>query len=125
VTSHRDPATHADPATHGPAVVATRVLEQAVRAGAGCRGRDPEDWYPGVSTSTYDVTDAHAQAERDHARTLCGGCPVTAACLELALRIPAGLHGIWGATTERDRRALLRRRHTGTDRAQLDLAGVG
>jgi hypothetical protein len=27
------------------------------------------------------------------------------------MRIPAGLHGIWGATTERDRRAILRHRH--------------
>jgi WhiB family redox-sensing transcriptional regulator len=83
-----------------------------VRAGAGCRGRDPENWYPGVGTSADDVTDAHAQAERDRARALCAGCPVTAACLELALRIPAGLHGIWGATTERDRRAILRHPHT-------------
>jgi hypothetical protein len=92
-----------------------------VRAGAGCRGRDPEDWYPadwyaedwypGVGTSADDVTDAHAQAARDHARAVCGGCPVTAACLELALRIPAGAHGIWGATTERGRRAILRHRH--------------
>jgi WhiB family redox-sensing transcriptional regulator len=106
VTSDADPATHADLV-----VLATRALERRVRAGAGCRGRDPEDWYPGVGTSADDVTDAHAQAERDHARTLCAGCPVTAACLELALRIPAGLHGIWGATTERDRRAILRHRH--------------
>jgi hypothetical protein len=106
VTSHRNPATHADPA-----VRPARALEQAVRAGAGCRGRDPEDWYPGVGTSAADVTAAHAQAERDHARRLCGGCPVQPQCLELALRIPAGLHGIWGATTERDRRAILRRRH--------------
>jgi WhiB family redox-sensing transcriptional regulator len=107
VTSHRNPATPADPAV----VLGTRALERLVRTGAGCRGRDPETWYPGVGTSAADVTDAHAQAERAHARRLCGGCPVTAACLELALRIPAGLHGIWGATTERDRRAILRHRH--------------
>ena len=104
--SHCDPTPYVDPA-----VLGIRALERRVRAGAGCRGRDPEDWYPGAGTSADDVTDAHAQAERDHARTLCGGCPVTAACLELALRIPAGAHGIWGATTERDRRAILRHRH--------------
>lgn len=120
-TSHCGPATHADLV-----VLGTRALERRVRAGAGCRGRDPEHWYPGVGTSADDVTDAHAQAERDHARTLCGGCPVTAPCLELALRIPAGLHGIWGATTERDRRAILRRHHTtGSAAADFDLAGVG
>jgi WhiB family redox-sensing transcriptional regulator len=64
-----------------------------------------------MGTPDRDVTAAHARAERDHARALCGGCPVTAACLELALRIPAGAHGLWGATTARDRRAILRRRH--------------
>ena len=105
-TSHCDPATHADPA-----VLGTRALERLVRAGAGCRGRDPEAWYPGVGTSAADVTDTHARAERDHARGLCAGCPVRPQCLELALRIPAGQHGIWGATTERDRRAILRHRH--------------
>ena len=107
-----------------PAALSTPVLEQRVRARAGCRDADTELFYPALHTAC-EVADDHADAEREQARLLCAGCPVTAACLELALRIPAGLHGIWGATTERDRRALLRRRHTGTDRAQLDLAGVG
>jgi WhiB family redox-sensing transcriptional regulator len=119
-TSHRDPASHPDLV-----VLGTRALERRVRAGAGCRGRNPEDWYPGVGTSADQVTGAHAEAERDHARLLCAGCPVTALCLELALRIPAGLHGIWGATTERDRRALLRQRRTAAARHEPDLAEVG
>jgi WhiB family redox-sensing transcriptional regulator len=113
-----------------PTALGTRELERRVRAGAGCRGTDTDAFYPGVGTTPRDVTDTSAQAEREHARALCTGCPVTAGCLELALRIPAGAHGIWGASTERDRRLMLPRRHA-TRRPQpvsvgdCDLAGVG
>jgi hypothetical protein len=80
----------------------TAELERLVRARAGCRGRDPEAFYPVQVCPVIDRYRAHAA---------CAGCPVTALCRELALRIPAGAHGIWGATSERDRAALRRRRH--------------
>jgi WhiB family redox-sensing transcriptional regulator len=105
-----------------PTAAGTRELEWWVRAGAGCRGTDTDAFYPGVATAAGPVTDTSAQAERAHARALCTGCPVTAPCLELALRIPAGAHGIWGATTERDRRLMLPRRHT-TRRPQPGAVG--
>jgi WhiB family redox-sensing transcriptional regulator len=110
-----------------PASLSTWALEERVQAGAGCRDADTELFYPAVHTTAGQITDDHADAEQEQARRLCGGCPVTAACLELALRIPAGAHGIWGATTERDRRALLRRRHTTPAAAPsgMYLAGVG
>jgi WhiB family redox-sensing transcriptional regulator len=109
-----------------PAALSTRALEERVHAGAGCRDADTELFYPAVHTTAREVADDHADAEQEQARLLCARCPVTAACLELALRIPAGLHGIWGATTERDRRAILRRRHTtGSAAADFDLARVG
>jgi WhiB family transcriptional regulator, redox-sensing transcriptional regulator len=45
----------------------------------------------------------------DRARKICGGCPVADTCLEYALdnRID---HGVWGATSERERRRILKRR---------------
>jgi WhiB family redox-sensing transcriptional regulator len=48
-------------------------------------------------------------AAQNRAKALCSGCPVHATCLAHALdnRIE---HGIWGGMTERERRALLRRR---------------
>ena len=48
-------------------------------------------------------------AEQKKARALCQGCPVRLVCLAEALdnRIE---WGIWGGMTERERRALLRRR---------------
>jgi WhiB family redox-sensing transcriptional regulator len=44
----------------------------------------------------------------DVARRICNGCPVQQRCLDYALvnRID---HGVWGATSERERRRILRR----------------
>lgn len=46
---------------------------------------------------------------QQHAKGTCAGCPIQTACLAYALdeRIE---HGLWGGMTERERRALLRRR---------------
>jgi WhiB family transcriptional regulator, redox-sensing transcriptional regulator len=47
----------------------------------------------------------------DHARKVCVGCPVLDTCLEYALvnRID---HGVWGGTSERERKRILyQRRH--------------
>ena len=43
------------------------------------------------------------------ARSLCAGCPVKSPCLEYALRNRID-HGVWGGTSERERRRILRRR---------------
>jgi WhiB family redox-sensing transcriptional regulator len=45
----------------------------------------------------------------DHARRICAACPVQSPCLEYALaeRID---HGVWGGTSERERRRILKQR---------------
>jgi WhiB family redox-sensing transcriptional regulator len=45
----------------------------------------------------------------DAARRICADCPVKSLCLEYALanRID---HGVWGGTSERERRRILRQR---------------
>lgn len=63
---------------------------------AACRGTDPDELF--------------AQgAAQNRAKTVCFGCPVRTECLADALdnRIE---FGVWGGMTERERRALLRRR---------------
>ncbi|MGH3758030.1 WhiB family transcriptional regulator [Actinophytocola sp.] len=68
---------------------------------AACRDEDPELFFP-----ISDVGPAARQAEQ--AKAVCARCPVRAQCLNFAL--DNGLdHGIFGGTTERERRELARR----------------
>lgn len=55
-----------------------------------------------------DALFVEGSAQRD-ARAVCGGCPVRLDCLADALDSRADF-GVWGGMTERERRALLRRR---------------
>ena len=45
----------------------------------------------------------------DVARQICAGCAVKTECLEYALRNRID-HGVWGGTSERERRRILRQR---------------
>ena len=51
-------------------------------------------------------------AEQNKAKQLCTGCPVRTECLAEALDNQIEW-GVWGGMTERERRALLRRRPNG------------
>ncbi len=63
---------------------------------AACRSEDPDALFV-------------QGAEQNRAKVICRGCPVRTECLADALdnRIE---FGVWGGMTERERRALLRRR---------------
>lgn len=61
-----------------------------------CDQIDPELWFP-----------EKGQSPR-RAKAMCRRCPITSRCLEWALE--TGVHGVWGATTERERRALRKTR---------------
>ncbi|EST36972.1 transcription factor WhiB [Streptomycetaceae bacterium MP113-05] len=52
-------------------------------------------------------------AAQHRAKTVCTGCPVRTECLAYALDTRVEF-GVWGGMTERERRALLRRRPTVT-----------
>ena len=67
---------------------------------AACSGPDPDLFFP-VSTSGASLTDIKA------AKRVCRRCPVTAPCLRWALDL-GKVSGIWGGTTEEERRALRR-----------------
>ncbi|OEJ42860.1 WhiB family transcriptional regulator [Streptomyces agglomeratus] len=67
-------------------------------------------WSEGAACRSSHREDLFADAARQNrAKTVCSGCPVRIACLAEALdnRIE---FGVWGGMTERERRALLRRR---------------
>lgn len=67
---------------------------------AACRGLDPAIFHP----ERGEGTTAGA-----HAKTICAGCTVRPQCLEQALTTNENV-GIWGGTSNRERRHL-RRNH--------------
>ncbi|HEY9367537.1 WhiB family transcriptional regulator [Streptomyces sp.] len=74
-----------------------------MRRGA-CRKEDPELWFP--------LGDGDGFTDQiDKARALCRSCPVVLRCLSFGLTQE---YGIWGGTTEKERRGLRRQlpKHT-------------
>ncbi|MGH9044686.1 MAG: WhiB family transcriptional regulator [Acidimicrobiales bacterium] len=71
----------------------------AWRKRASCRGLDAEIFFP----ATDDEVDA------EEAKAICAECPVRQACLEHALA-HREREGVWGGTTERERRRIVRQR---------------
>lgn len=62
-----------------------------------CRGLDPEVFFP------------ESDEEADVAKNICATCDVRVACLEHALSSREKV-GVWGGTTERERRRIVRQR---------------
>lgn len=74
--------------------VQERRLDTSWRAQGACQAVDPETFFPAPSEPA------------DTAVALCRGCDVQGACLAWALE-GGDCHGVWGATTPRERRAML------------------
>ncbi|MGH9117242.1 MAG: WhiB family transcriptional regulator [Acidimicrobiales bacterium] len=64
---------------------------------ANCLGCDPDLFFPELGEPSAA------------AKAVCGGCVVRRECLEFAL-VTGQKHGIWGGTSERERRRLRRAR---------------
>lgn len=60
-----------------------------------CAQTDPDAFYPEKGGSVRE------------AKAVCNRCPVTAECLDYAIRRDER-YGVWGGTTERERRAIKR-----------------
>lgn len=68
------------------------------------------DWAGRAACRTSDPDSLFVQgAAQNRAKTVCMGCPVRTECLADALDNRVEF-GVWGGMTERERRALLRRR---------------
>ncbi len=81
-----------------------------------------EDWAPEAMCRKTSPDQLFVRgAEQNKAKQLCSGCPVRSECLAEALD-NAIEWGVWGGMTERERRALLRRRPAGTWREVLEAA---
>ncbi|GAA2372394.1 WhiB family transcriptional regulator [Nonomuraea africana] len=73
------------------------ILDRSRRA--ACLDEDPEIFFP-ISL------EGAGQAQVEHAKSICGGCSVRAACLDYALSTRQ-TDGVWGGTTPTERRTLL------------------
>ena len=71
---------------------------------AECRGPHSGLYFP---PSTFERKEDKEDRE-DKAKAICRGCAVRRDCLDYAIRIREP-HGIWGGTTELERRVLLSR----------------
>jgi WhiB family transcriptional regulator, redox-sensing transcriptional regulator len=67
---------------------------------ASCRSCSPDLFFPAGTTGA-------ALHEIQAAKAVCAQCPVQSHCLRFALRTGQA-YGIWGGTTEDERRALAR-----------------
>ncbi len=72
---------------------------------AACRGDGPARWWPGRGEDIEPL------------RAVCAGCPVREECQDVALARPSHADGggVWGGTSERQRRTL--RKSTSADTA--------
>jgi WhiB family transcriptional regulator, redox-sensing transcriptional regulator len=69
-----------------------------------------DDWTSRAACTKQKPDELFVQgAAQNRAKTVCGGCPVRTECLADALDNRVEF-GVWGGLTERERRALLRRR---------------
>jgi hypothetical protein len=80
------------------------------RAKGVCQSVDPEVFFPAPSEPA------------DAAVALCRTCDVQGACLAWALQV-GDCHGVWGATTPRERRAMLVAWHSDEVQGQLTTSG--
>ncbi|MFI0240347.1 WhiB family transcriptional regulator [Streptomyces sp. NPDC016845] len=73
------------------------------RGSAACRGMDPDLFFPIGNSTGFAVL-----VQIDEAKEVCRTCPVARQCLRWAMDAGA-VDGIWGGTTEEERRAVRRR----------------
>jgi WhiB family redox-sensing transcriptional regulator len=75
------------------------------RSRGACLNADPELFFPlsSVGPSLEQLAEA---------KQICGRCPVRAECLEFALATEQ-VHGVWGGSSEQERRNLVTARSRG------------
>ncbi|CAM5698844.1 WhiB family transcriptional regulator [Streptomyces canus] len=78
-----------------------------------CQGTDPDLFFPVGNASSGPTLIQTAEA-----KAVCRRCPVIDQCLNWALDADL-VEGIWGGTTEAERRAMRRRSASGAGRATV------
>jgi len=79
---------------------AERTVRRDWRKSAACRTADPELFFPVSSVG-------RAREDIAQAKAVCGSCVVRRQCLQFALATHQ-MYGVWGGTTEEERRIRVR-----------------
>ena len=74
-----------------------------------CRGMDVNLFMPGVGESGKEAREVCNGKPATRTTAEVPPCPVKQECLEYALQVPGPTVGVWGGTTERERRAIKRK----------------
>jgi len=82
--------------------LALAAADDLWRDRALCRDTDPDLFFPVGTTG-------NALVQIEHAKAVCGQCPVTSDCLDFALSTNQD-SGVWGGLSEEERRVIRRRR---------------
>jgi WhiB family redox-sensing transcriptional regulator len=85
------------------------LMETTWMAEGNCADKPPSLFFPSDGVGV------------DVARRVCMDCPVKVPCLEYALENRID-HGVWGGTSERERRRILRARAGGATAVEVVLA---
>lgn len=85
-------------------------MDTAWMAEGNCRDEPPSRFFPSDGVGV------------EVARRICAGCPVKSPCLEYALEQRVD-HGVWGGTSERERRRILKGRRDGAAAAPSQITG--
>jgi WhiB family redox-sensing transcriptional regulator len=84
-----------------------------------CSESDPDAFFPKDYYDEPGKTPSNAYENERFVKSICAECPLKIECLQFAIK--TSQHGIWGGTTEGERRALRRGRGIKLQR-QLGLA---
>ncbi len=69
---------------------------------AACRGPQAREFFPPGHGERRD----EKRRRETRAKAVCSACPVAGRCLDYAVEVRE-LHGIWGGTSEAERRVML------------------
>lgn len=73
-----------------------------------CAESDPDAFFPKDYYDDPGKTPSNSYENERFVKSICAECPLKIECLQFAIK--TGQHGIWGGTTEADRRAIRRGR---------------
>jgi WhiB family redox-sensing transcriptional regulator len=73
-----------------------------------CSEADPDSFFPQEQEFNGVLISSNYRDEKG-AKAVCEGCPYKARCLQFAISQRGEVEGIWGGTTENERRLMRRR----------------